>query len=89
VSAAREIRPTRPATLREANHLARLSYRLSTFALALDAVLPELAFIESAVQTTALGLPLSAGGAHRLNKAAVMLHDLRNVLEWPLPEVDR
>lgn len=81
--------PVKAPTLRHAELLARQNFRLSSFALALDAVLPELAFLESAVQTTALGLPLSSGGAHRLHKLALKLHDLRNVLEWPLTEIDR
>lgn len=72
-----------------ARALDRLQYRLSGFALALDAVLPDVAFLESAVQLTALELPLPAGGQVRLHKLALRLFDLRVILEEPLPEVRR
>lgn len=65
----------------DAQHIERLQLRLSTFALALDAVIDELAFLETTVQTTALGFPLTAGGQQRLNRYAVRLFDLRQVLE--------
>ena len=69
--------------------IARLQYRLSGFALALDAVLPDIAFLETAVQMTAQGFPLPAGGQVRLHKLALRLFDLRVILEEPLPEVRR
>jgi|GEM_PF-3270544 len=69
--------------------IARLQYRLSGFALALDAVLPDVAFLETAVQMTAQGLPLPAGGQQRLHRLALKLFDLRVILEEPLPEVRR
>lgn len=67
----------------------RLQYRLSSFALALDAVLPDVAFLETAVQMTAQGFPLPAGGQVRLHRLALKLFDLRVVLEEPMPEVRR
>ena len=67
----------------------RLQYRLSGFALALDAVLPDIAFLETAVQMTAQGFPLPAGGQVRLHRLALKLFDLRVILEEPLPEVRR
>lgn len=76
-------------SLNSANALDRLQYRLSGFALALDAVLPEVAFLEDAVQLTALELPLPAGGQVRLHRLALRLFDLRVILEEPLPEVRR
>lgn len=69
--------------------MARLQYRLSSFALALEAVLPDLALMETAVQQARLGLPLSADTVRRLDRFALKLFDLRAVLEWPLPEVRR
>lgn len=72
-----------------ARGLDRLQYRLSGFALALDSTLPEVAFLENAVQLTALGLPLPAGGQVRLHRLALKLFDLRVILEEPLPEVRR
>ena len=90
MSAVRELRPPqRGPTRRETEMLELAHYRLASFSLALDAVLPELGFIDQAVQTTAMGLPLSPGGAHRLHKIALKLHDLRAVLEWPMPEIER
>src|SRR5690554_5971896 len=72
-------------SLNHARALERTQYRLSCFALALDAVLPDLCFLDSAVQTTAHGLPLSQESIHRLHRLALKLFDLRQVLEWPLP----
>src|SRR5690606_38637152 len=86
VSAVHELRPRQQApTRRQAELLDLLHYRLSSFALALDAVLPELAFLESAVQSTALGLPLRAGGAHRRDKVARQRPARVTVLERPMP----
>lgn len=76
-------------SLNTARALDRLQHRLSGFALALDATLPEVAFLEDAVQLTALGLPLPAGGQVRLHRLALKLFDLRVILEEPLPEVRR
>lgn len=70
----------------DAQHVERLQLRLSTFALALDAVIDELAFLETTVQTTALGFPLPAGGQQRLNRLALRLFDLRIVLESEGPQ---
>lgn len=73
----------------DGTHMARLQYRLSSFALALEAVLPDLALMETAVQQVRLGLPLSTDTVRRLDRLALKLFDLRAVLEWPLPEVRR
>ena len=70
-----------------ATPIERLQYRLSGFALALDAVLPDIAFLETAVQMTAQGFPLPAGGQVRLHRLALKLFDLRVILEEPLPEI--
>ena len=69
--------------------IGRLQYRLSGFALALDAVLPEVAFLEDAVHLTSLQLPLPAGGQVRLHRLALRLFDMRVILEEPMPEVRR
>lgn len=74
-------------TFQNAIALERLQYRVSAFALALDATLPEIAFLEQAVQLTALGLPLPAGGQVRLHRLALRLFDLRVVLEQGAVEV--
>lgn len=76
-------------SLNSAVAMDRLQYRLSGFALALDAVMPDVAFLETAVQMTAQGLPLPAGGQVRLHRLALKLFDLRVVLEEPMPEVRR
>lgn len=70
----------------DAQHIERLQLRLSTFALALDAVLPDIAFLENAVQLSALGMPLPAGGQVRLHKLALKLFDLRVVLDAEMPQ---
>lgn len=63
--------------------LERLQFRLSAHNLALHAVLPDIAFLEQAVQLTAMGMPLPAGGQVRLHRLALKLFDLRVVLEHP------
>ena len=79
----------RGLSLNSAAAMDRLQYRLSGFALALDAVMPDIAFLETAVQTTALGFDLPAGGQVRLHRLALRLFDLRVILEEPMPEVRR
>lgn len=73
----------RGLSLKDAQAVERMQHRLSGFALALDAVLPEVAFLEQAVELTARGLPLPAGGQVRLHRLALRMFDLRVVLEHP------
>ena len=65
----------------------QVQWRLSAFALALDAVLPELAYVQHVVELAARGGPMPRDCPRRLYRIALMMHDLRQVLEAPLPEV--
>ncbi len=73
-----------------ANHASpynQLQWRLSAFALALDAVLPDLAYLQHVVELAARGGPMPGDCPQRLYRLALKMFDLRQVLETPLPEV--
>lgn len=59
----------------------RMQCRLSGFALAVDAVLPEVAYLQHVVEVVARGCPMPGDCPQRLYRIALKLHDLRNVLE--------
>ena len=74
---------------KSAIHLERLQWRLSAFALALDAVLPGLAYLQHVVEVAKRGDAMPGYAPSRLYRLALQLHDLREVLEAPMPEVGR
>lgn len=63
----------------------RLQFRLSAYALALDAVLPDLSYLEHVVELAARGGPMPGDCPQRLYRLALKLFDLRTVLEAPMP----
>ncbi|QOY61872.1 hypothetical protein INQ40_07800 [Lysobacter sp. H21R4] len=65
----------------------QLQWRLSAFALALDAVLPDLTYLQHVVELAARGGPMPGDCPQRLYRLALKMFDLRQVLETPLPEV--
>lgn len=65
----------------DAEVAADLQRRLSGFALALDAVLPDLAYLQHVVELAARGGPMPGDCPQRLYRIALRLFDLRAVLE--------
>lgn len=63
----------------------RLQFRLSAFALALDAVLPDLSYLQHVTELAARGGPMPSDCPQRLYRIALKLFDLRVVLESPMP----
>ena len=74
-------------TVKSASRVELLQYRLSAFALALDAVLPGLAYLQHITEVATRGDRMPGDAPARLYRLALQLHDLRNVLEAPMPEV--
>lgn len=65
----------------DAEVVADLQRCLSGFALALDAVLPDLAYLQHVVELAARGGPMPGDCPQRLCRIALKLFDLREVLE--------
>lgn len=71
----------RGLSLNHAVMMDRMQRRLSGFALAVDAVLPDIAYLQHLVETAIRGDRMPADAAQRLYRTALKLHDLRMVLE--------
>lgn len=75
----------RGLSLQDTGAVDRLQFRLSAFALALDATLPDLSYLEHVVELAARGGPMPGDCPQRLYRLALKLFDLRAVLEAPMP----
>lgn len=71
----------RGLSLNHADLFDRMQRRLSGFALALDAVLPDVGWLQHVVEVAARGDTLPQDAPQRLYRLALKLHDLRMVLE--------
>lgn len=71
----------RGLSLKDSEAFDRLQFRLSAFALALDAVLPDLAYLQHVVELAKRDGPMPGDCPQRLYRLALKLFDLRMVLE--------